>query len=393
MTKSFTFKKEDVEGWISQETGEQEALRSKVTEWMAPEVDGVTVITKYVNDLPLLRIMDAAAKRLAKTKEEPCKVISEKDGAPCTRLTKTGRALADLCNIFDRELVARHCHHAFNPWIKVMVLALCHWHPGHRFEKVSPSTRMSAIDQACFSRMARFVRRVSRSPKFKRRLQDERRLARQNYRSACTLMTTLFARHARLLILRVDLYYRDEGRQQALTEEAQGAFERFVRMLRCGRIVPDVLGYLISREVGAERGVHFHLLVAMDGHKHRDAYGFAKMIGDRWVKDYAGDGRGAYFNCYTRRNDYAFNGLGLVHISDSHKLIGVRQALQYMTKVDYLVKLKDRSERNFRRSLIKQVKVKMGAPRHPDHEMSTVWRIFGERGKSRRSTSSPQKSP
>jgi hypothetical protein len=290
--------------------------------------------------------------------------------------------------MFDSEFKARHRRHAFNPWIRVMVAALRRWHPGHRFDLMASRIHISAEDQKRLDQVTSFVRGICQSHAFDRKLQDERRLALQNYRSACNYMISLFARYSRLLIVRVDLYYTGDGREEAWTVEAHDSFERFVRMLRCGRIVPDVLGYLTSREAGAERGIHFHMLVVMDGHKYRDADGYTRKIGERWVKDYAGPGGGTYYNCYARRHEHEFNGLGQVHLSDWRKLIGLRRAMLYMTKAEYLIKPKGCGEKNFRRGLVKFAGVKLGAPRQPGHEMSTVWRILGEPGKPRRSTPS-----
>lgn len=366
----------ELERQFSREVARQEDIRSWVTGWMEPHPDGLFDAPKYAGDLSLLKLLEAAAKRLAKSTQEPCEEAIGRDGVRERWATPTGLRLAAICNMLDSEFVARHRRHAFNPWIKVMVVALCHWHPGHRFDLLASRIRISAEDQKRLGRMVRFVRRVSQSRAFKRKLQDERRLALQNYRSACTYLISMFARYSRLLILRVDLYYTGEGREKAWTEDAHAAFERFVRMLRCGRIVPDVLGYLTSREVGAERGIHFHLLVVMDGHKYRDADGYTRMIGERWVKDYTGPGRGTFYNCYARRHEHQFNGLGLVHLSDWRKLIGLRRAMLYMTKAEYLIKPKGRGEKNFRRGLVKHVGVKLGAPRQPGHEMSTVWRIL-----------------
>jgi hypothetical protein len=371
---------EEMERQARREIAKQEANRSAVTDWMALDADGSSLVTRYFDDLPLLKRLEAIAQSVAKGREQPCKVVAGHDGVEVLRTTRTGTSLAELCNRFDPELLVRHRHHDFNPWIKMMVVALSHWHPGHRFDVTASGIRISAKDRESLDRIARFIRRVSQSPVFKRRLQEERRLALQNDRSACAYMISLFARHSRLLILRVDLYYKGAGREEAQTEEAKASFERFVRMLRTGRIVPEMLGYLFSREVGAERGVHFHLMVVMDGHKYRDADGYTRMIGERWVKDYTGRGRGTFFNCYARRHEYEYNGLGLVHVSDWRKLIGLRLAIQYMTKGNYLIKPKGRGEKNFRRGLVKQVSVKLGAPRQSGHEMTTVCRILGESG-------------
>jgi hypothetical protein len=369
---------EEMERQVRREIAKQEANRSAVTDWMALDADGSTLVTRYFDDLPLLKRLEAIAQSVAKGREQPCKVVAGHDGVEVLRTTRTGTRLAELCNRFGPDLLVRHRHHDFNPWIKMMVVALSHWHPGHRFDVTASGIRISAEDGVSLGRMVRFVRRVSQSSAFKRRLQEERRLALQNDRSACAYLISLFARHSRLLILRVDLYYTGAGREEAQTEEARASFERFVRMLRTGRIVPEVLGYLFSREVGAERGVHFHLMVVMDGHKYLDADGYTRRTGERWVKDYTGRGRGTFFNCYARRHEYEYNGLGLVHLSDWPKLIGLRLAIQYMTKGNYLIKPKGRGEKNFRRGLVKQVSVKLGAPRQSDHEMSTVCRILGE---------------
>lgn len=366
----------ELERQFSQEVAKQEASRSWVTGWMKPNTESTTIIPPNADDLFRLKALHASTKHVAKSTGVICKEVPGVDGKPVIVLTKAGRIIARSCNAIHREFVERHSRHAFNPWIKLMVVAVSHWHPGYQFDLLASRICVSAEDQKRLDRIARFIRRVSESRAFKRRLQDERRLARQNDRSARNYMISLFTCHSRLLILRVDLYYTGEGREEAWTDEAQDAVERFIRMLRCGRIVPDVLGYLACREVGVERGVHFHLLVVMDGHKHRDADGFTRMIGERWVNDYACPGRGTFFNCYARRNEYEFNGLGLVHLSDWRKLIGLRQAILYMTKAEYLIKPKGRGEKNFRRGLVKSVGVKLGAPRQSGHEMSTVWRIL-----------------
>ena len=367
----------EMERQFSQEVAVQEVNRSWLTGWMQPGPDGLFDIPKFAGDLHLLKMLSATAKLLAKSKQEPCKSALRIDGVEERWTTRIGERLAATCNMLSPQFVERHRRHAFNPWIQVMVVAIRHWHPGHRFRLTGGRTLVSAEDHMCLSRMARFVRRVCESRAFKRRLQDERRLALQNFRSASIYLIWLFTHHSRLLILRVDLYYTGEGREEAGTEQARAAFERFLRMLRSGRIVPGVLGCMISREVGAERGVHFHVLVVMDGHKYQDADGYTRMIGERWVRDYTGPERGTFYNCYARRHEHEFNGLGLLHLSDWRKLVGLRLAMLYMTKAEYLIKLKDGGEKNFRRGLVRSVGGKLGAPRRPENGLSTVYRLLG----------------
>jgi len=359
------------------ELAKHEDHRSEQTEWSKPSAEGMTITPMHFADKFKLQAFERIARHLATGAGKLTHDTGPIDG--CTvRLTRLGRRLAMICNFFEPDLLERHSRHVFNPWIKVMVAALRRWHHGHRF--AAASRNVSAEDRKRLGCMARYVRWVCRSRAFRLRIQKEQQLALQDFRSARDYVISLFTSHSRLLILRIDLYYCGEGREAALSDEACAAFERFIRMVRRGRIVPGVLGCLFSREVGVERGVHFHLMVVVDGHSFWDADGHTRTIGERWIKDYAGPGRGTFFNCYARRNEYEYNGLGLVDLSDWRKLMGIRLALEYMTKADYLVRLGGGKRKNFRRGLIKKVGVKRGAPRQREHDLATVRQILGESG-------------
>lgn len=382
-----TFDEEQAE----KELEEQEAYRSVFTEWMTHEPDGQTIITDRFDDLHVIERLEVTAKQLASTAEMPTKMVTDQSGRKFTVLTKTGKDVMALCRLFDPYFSMRHGHHVFNPWIRTMLAALCHWCGGDEFGQPQQEIGIVPADRINLDRIVRFVRKVCRSRVFERILKNDKRLARQNFRSACAYLISLFARYSRLLILRIDVYYKGEGKAWARTEEAKAAFERFLRQLRNGRIVPDVLGCLHRREEGPERGIHFHILVVMDGHKRKDAHGHTEAIGRRWVEHYTGRERGTYFNCYAHRRAYRFNGLGLVHLSDWRKLLGLRIALRYITKPEYRVKVKGRASnagategrptksagKSFRRGNFKRDDVKLGARRKLGHEMATVLRILG----------------
>lgn len=388
---------------VEREAEQEENERETFTRWLVHKPDGKTYITEYQSDASLIVQMEKMAKRLAATTTAPTKTVVGDDGSKQIVPTRIGEDLIALCERFDPALPKRHRHHVFNPWIGIMLVAFCHWCGPTGFAKVIRGRGIVPGDRDALHRVVRFVRKVCGTRVFNAKLQTERDLARQNFDSACAYIVSLFARCSRLLILRVDLYYWGEGKKWARTSEAASAFDKFLDNLRRSRIILDVLGCLMRREEGPERGIHFHVLVALDGHKRRDAYGLTEEIGKDWVNRYS-NGRGSFFNCYTRRHDYRFNGLGLVHMSDQRKLIGVRVALRYITKPDYQVKdrvrvrdrragkngvgttaggKKARGKKNFRRGLMRRDEVKRGAPRR--HEMSTVWRLLGPANTARRS--------
>lgn len=196
------------------------------------------------------------------------------------------------------------------------------------------------------------------------------------YRSCCDYVRGLFCEHSKLLVLRVDLYYLPDDKGWADEEAAQRGVRKFRRDLRLGRVVPGLVGSICKRENGFRRGMHYHWLVFLDGHRHRDAANLSKMIGEYWIDRCTGDEKmGQYFNCYTIRDSYALNGLGAVHANDREKLMGIREAIRYITKPTH--QLKTGYDRNlFRGKMPNLVGPKRGAPRK-DHGLLVIDEILG----------------
>ncbi|GGA14207.1 hypothetical protein GCM10011408_39910 [Dyella caseinilytica] len=224
--------------------------------------------------------------------------------------------------------------------------------------------------------VVRFVRRVAHTARFKQIESNRIRLEKQNFEHCCQYMASAFAEYSKLLVLRVDLYIRQTENTWADTRLAEQCMERYLRALDEGRIVPDVKRRIWKRECGFDRGIHYHLLVALDGHKHQSAGALTKLLGDTWVER-CGPLRASYFNCYVRRHEYLYNGLGSVHISDWKMLMGIRYAIRYVVKGDGYVMT------GFTRNLRKgdtpkdKSQPKRGAPRKDGHDMWLVNAVLG----------------
>jgi hypothetical protein len=361
---------------VRREAVRQEQIRADVTGWREHNSAGRVIQTDYNHDLLMFKAMEAVARNLTKSTEEPTSETIDHKGTVVSLPTLTGEALIALCRAFDPDLPARHRHHEFNPWIRAMVIAVCNWGMATGLGLPFPIIGIAHVDQDCLRRIARFVRLVSQSREFKRKRDNDQAVALSNYRSGCSLMIALFTSYPCLLIVRVNLYFWCEGSDEVRAEKAQAAFDRFMPKLRRGRIERNVLGCLDSHGEGAEHGIHFHVLVALDGQECRDAFGYTRAIGKRWELECGSLGQGTYFNSYAGRHKQQFNGVGLVHAADWRKLIELRQALLSMAKSMYLVKLKHRPKKCFRCSLIKNVNVKLSASRQPGHDMATVLQIL-----------------
>jgi len=184
---------------------------------------------------------------------------------------------------------------------------------------------------------------------------------------ALRYILSLFRKRSRLLLLRVDLYVRPGAREWGYTTEADAAFDHFADALARSQIVPDVQGWMIAREDGLERGQHYHVLVAVDGHKHHAGVNLAKLIGEYWVNACVGSTNVAsYFNCFALTKAYRFLGIGMVRFDDGDKLLGVYHAVRYLCKESVILMPTSARPRNFRRGVEDKDYVRRGAPRQMD---------------------------
>lgn len=307
------------------------------------------------------------------------------------KLTKSGKEIVLACKIYAvreeerRDWQQAYAHHRFHPVIATMLRAVMRWwSPISSWGEPSQSlvegdADMEAVE--ALQRLVAFVRQVCRSQAFQNRLHDHERKAKDNFRSGFNYITELFEKHARLLVLRIDLYFRPDEKGWGYTKAADNALTNYLRALRLERIVPGYLGFVIKRENGISRGMHYHLLVFLDGHLHRRAYHLTQVMGEAWMKRVGGD-KGSYFNCYGRIDRYRYNGLGLVHVSDWEKLLGLRIALWYLSKQDCELQVDDSKVKNFWRGWKVKGDRNRGAPRQNGDGMGLVRKLLGgERSK------------
>lgn len=304
---------------------------------------------------------------------------------PGFKLTQLGKDVLYVCRRFAsleeerRNWQQAYAHHQFHPIVTVMLRAVMRWwqpiclwgEPSHALVE---GEQPEAVEKML--RLANFVRRVSRSQMFNNLLHDHDRKAEDNFRSGCDYLIAEFELHSRLLILRIDLYFRPDAKGWGYSKQADKAVFNYLRSLRRGRIVPGYIGSLIKRENGISRGMHYHLMVLIDGHQHRSSWFITQCMGEAWLRR-VGNDKGSFFNCYAMKDQYLYNGLGLVHVSDIEKLIGLRIAIWYMSKQNSILKVDDAKVKNFWRSLMPGEPDGRGAPRKSGDRMSLVKRLLG----------------
>ena len=302
---------------------------------------------------------------------------------PTFELSKLGQQIVACCRLYRGEWAVAYTHHAFHPELTVMLRAMRTY--AAVVQQLGEPGRTMTREQAlvvALRRLVRFVRRVSKAWRFINALKAHERQAEDNFDSGRSLIYHYAERCSKLLILRVDLYFKPYYD----VERADKAINDFLRSLRskaCKRnLLPSYLGFIIKRENGLVRGMHWHVLVVCNGNEQQSAGYLTQRIGEMWAKR-TEQGPGSYHNCYSDRERYPFNGLGLITLDDWEKMAGLRAALWYMTKQDCVIKATNHKVKNFWRSPIpRKARKKFGRPRADGDPLRLLRRMLsGKRSK------------
>lgn len=301
--------------------------------------DGVITIGSEWGFLKYLAALEALANDIVACGVLPTELFVNAKKMHACRLTKLGDRFWRLCKAYDGDVVAHYKRHHFNPHLTVMLKVMKKWAGGLVGCSNTSSGRMDVSNSKVKRQLDAIfavIRRVMRSEKFRGAVKNCKDKERISIVRCSKYFAALFRKRSRLLILRVDLYFRPQAKGLGYTVEGMAHFERFLRALREGDIVGDVMGYISKREDGVDRGLHYHLIIALDGNDHRDGANLARLIGEHWEercgRDEVGNKMSSYFNCYTRKDQYKFNCLGVMHQADNDMMMGLRCAIEYLCK-------------------------------------------------------------
>lgn len=195
-----------------------------------------------------------------------------------------------------------------------------------------------------FREIIGLVERNLRNPEYAARTRRRKEKAKANYRSGCAYIFKLFARHNRLLVVRVDLGYRGglEGKpgfdSLAAFKRIRADLARLFNNMRANKIFDHSIGKIAKLEYGLLKGFHYHMFFFFNGdERHQHDY-IAQMIGKYWVEAIT-KGDGLAHNCNRRWTSRRGVGIGMVHFADARKHVRLLQALAYVTKSDQYLRL------------------------------------------------------
>lgn len=181
------------------------------------------------------------------------------------------------------------------------------------------------------------IRAEAKTSKLLKSVQNYQRTAKKNYQSGRRYLNSLFRKHAKLLVMRIDLSYK-KGIEVDI-DTVRKDREMLFTSARSNPIFKDMLGYVWKLEYGLSKGYHYHVMFIFDGSKVWADVNYAKRIGQFWADDIT-EKNGLYYNCNATKMRYQCCGIGLISYRDNEKQIGLDAALKYMTLRDKFIKVK-----------------------------------------------------
>ncbi len=187
-----------------------------------------------------------------------------------------------------------------------------------------------------FNDVVACVRARAKHPAFLQRCRRRAERSKRQHASGLRYIDALFARYARLLIIRVDLGYRDGFHDIADTSRVslRRALEdigRFLNNSRCNVLFKHRVGYIRKLETGITKGHHFHVFLFFDGSKVlKDVY-LAERICDYWEQAIAPD-IGLATNVNKRWAGNPDSGVGMCSHDDWIKRDRLSVAHSYLAK-------------------------------------------------------------
>ena len=353
---------------------------------MIDEVDWIDnggsldLMVEEVGGLPVLRVEESLVLELRSIEKLMCELADSKGFLFSSythqlygvkvKAERLGRYFVDKLKRGKGMLEQYFPCHVVNPYVEVFFRCVDRVDELHSL-RVWRDLRNGAAEafSVRMNDLVEFVRLELASDAFKAVLKRSRKASVKRVNSLEGYIDALFAKHSRMLVVRVDLSYQSgfvSGREDFYGDvsKVKVHWAKMQKDLHKGIPVDGLLGFACKLEYGQLKGFHFHLLLFYNGSNHRQDGVLARMVGEYW-RDSITAGSGRYFNCNAVKDKYKYLGIGMISFNQLDRVSALKNRVaSYLTKVDYWVRLSADSGRSFFRGNMPKLKtMKRGRPR------------------------------
>lgn len=220
----------------------------------------------------------------------------------------------------------------------------------------SPGQYQGMTTAELFNLFVNNLRKIAKERHSKKEINRQRQAAKALELDYIRYAQSLFEYRAKLLVLRLDLFYRSEIAKTITVERATEDLDRLLNNRRSNKTIFDgMIGYIAKLEYGILKGLHWHVIFFFDAsirHGAKHVY-YAQQIGEYWV-DCITHGVGSFWNCQTQMGDFVMLGtcgIGEIHYSDQDLRNNLAlRVVSYLCKSEQYFRLKvGKDQRRIRR--------------------------------------------
>lgn len=274
-------------------------------------------------------------------------------------LTKLGKDFVQAARRGLGEVRQEFPFHTFHPLLELF--------EKHTYDLPEGHLPICPADVQLLNQRVANLREEARSVAFRSKRDRYIKTCRKNQVGLEKLIDALFVRHSRLLVVRLEVGYRQawcfpfqKGREAVTPQQADIHRKTFLRSMRRDKEHP-LLGYAGAMELGSRKWLHYHWVFFFDGDRLRSDIAIAQILGERWRK--VTQDEGTYWNC--NADFYVDRGIGSIRYDSSEGLRALKKFVAtYLTKADYYIRLVAPNQRKFFRGVMPKPKLhKRGRPR------------------------------
>ena len=248
--------------------------------------------------------------------------------------------------------------------------------PLHDLRKWSSQRRHIIVDNSPsvverFNSLVQLIRHDWYNHNGQSKLNARKKEANRRYQDYCKYVDALFEKYARLLVLRIDLFYCKDLTESKTLHDMQQDVDHLFKNTRHNLIFKEMVGYMSKIEFGIDKGIHCHLIFFLDGSKrnYSSTVYFAQQIGDYWNTTIT-QGQGAYWNVNINESDYRKKGalgIGAINHNDTDLRTNLNErVIKYFCKTEQFIRPKfGNAVRLYRRGELPEInEIKLGRPRN-----------------------------
>lgn len=206
-------------------------------------------------------------------------------------------------------------------------------------KKTDPRFAGSPPAAEIFNTLVSNIRLEWKIKKTQAKVNARKQEADKRYDDYCNYVDALFNHCARLVVLRIDLFYKKQHAESRTVADITKDLNHLIENKRGNPSLFGFMnGYIAKLEYGFDKGMHWHVLFFFDGSKRNNAshIHLAESIGEYWINTVT-KGYGDYWNVNANADNYDRKGtlgIGAINYDD----IDLRDNLKYRV-IKYLCKM------------------------------------------------------